>query len=146
MGRKDKIISIRSTEPPSLGAKLRQARQQKGITLTAMAERLKYTKSHLSAVENGVGRPSQELVESYERALELEPGEFTRTSNGGAPALGHRHSPLRENGQKVFEQVGYGEHEREGQQSGPRFHHPHDPADAKREAHEPHGTLRAEPL
>ncbi len=72
---------------------MRYARQQKGISLTAMARRLAYTKSHLSAVENGLGRPSQELIEGYERELELEPGELTY-EQGVQLTLGHRRTPI----------------------------------------------------
>ncbi len=61
MGRRDKPI-LNGT---SLGARLRQARQVAGISLSEMAILLGYTKSHLSAVETDVGRPSPGLLEKY---------------------------------------------------------------------------------
>ncbi len=73
MGRKDKIVSSENNESP-LGAMMRRARQEKGFTLTEMANFLSYTKSHLSAVENGTSRPSKQLVEAYEQQLGLDPG------------------------------------------------------------------------
>src|SRR5215469_11399938 len=81
MGRKDKVVSLEDSEAHSLGARMRLARQQKGISLTEMSKRLDYTKSHLSAVENGIGRPSKELLGRYELELGLEPGELTRARN-----------------------------------------------------------------
>ena len=94
MGRKDKKVPNEESELLPLGARMRAARQQKGVTLTMMASQLAYTKSHLSAVENGLGRPSRELVESYERALGLEPGELTHTQIGEQTMLGHRHTSM----------------------------------------------------
>lgn len=75
MGRKDKIVSSEDHASP-LGAMMRHARQEKGLTLTEMANFLNYTKSHLSAVENGISRPSKQLVEAYEKQLGLDLGTF----------------------------------------------------------------------
>ena len=71
MGRKDKIVPLENNASP-LGATMRRARQEKGISLTEMANLLSYTKSHLSAVENGTSRPSKHLVEGYEQQLGLD--------------------------------------------------------------------------
>ncbi|MEO8973156.1 MAG: NB-ARC domain-containing protein [Ktedonobacteraceae bacterium] len=83
MGRKDKEVPLENIAALQLGARMRQARQAKGISLTLLAQRLGYTKSHLSAVENGIGRPSQVLVERYEQELGLEVGELTGGQNEG---------------------------------------------------------------
>ena len=77
MGRKDKIVSTNNNLSNPVGARMRYARQQKGISLTDMARFLMYTKSYLSAVENGTSKPSRQLIEGYERLLELEPGVLT---------------------------------------------------------------------
>ena len=92
MGRKDKQVPLENSEAPQLGARMRQARQAKGITLTSLAQRLAYTKSHLSAVENGTGRPSQVLVGRYEQELGLEPGTLSRDPGEDVPKLNRRPS------------------------------------------------------
>ena len=74
MGRKDKPILIQN----AIGARMRNARQTKGIILTKMARKVSYSKGYLSAVENGSDRPSQELLQRYEEVLELEPGQLNR--------------------------------------------------------------------
>jgi WD40 repeat protein/transcriptional regulator with XRE-family HTH domain len=94
LGRKDKQIPLKDIAALPLGAKMRYARQQKGISLSLLAEQLGYTKSHLSAVENGKGSPSRELVGKYEQALELEADVLIKMHNGGLLELGHRHTPL----------------------------------------------------
>src|SRR6266567_1522450 len=81
MGRKDKTGDISNIQEWPLGMRMRKARQDKGITLTVMAARAAYTKNYLSAIENGNGRPSRELVEKYEQVLVLEPGLLTRFLN-----------------------------------------------------------------
>src|SRR5207302_10502916 len=67
VGRKEKQIA----GPLTLGAKLRHARQMANISLGEMAVSLDYTKSYLSAVENGMGRVSSELIEKYAQRLGL---------------------------------------------------------------------------
>lgn len=74
MGRRDKPLSQENSSYMPLGQQMREARQEKGITITEMARKLSYTKSHLSAVENSVGNPSPQLVEGYEAILGLAPG------------------------------------------------------------------------
>lgn len=75
MGRRDKRIQSESID--TLGAKLRLIRQRKGVSLTEMARLLRYSKSYLSAVENGSTPPSKDLIQGYERILGLAPGELT---------------------------------------------------------------------
>lgn len=78
MGRKDKAISSENITAFSIGARMRSARQERGISLTEMAKRLGYSKGYLSGIENGGGGryPSGALVESYERELGLKPKEL----------------------------------------------------------------------
>jgi WD40 repeat protein/transcriptional regulator with XRE-family HTH domain len=77
MGRKDK--NIQNTGPLQMGSRMRLARQTKSLSLTEMSRRVKYTVTYLSAIENGNGRPSQALVEMYERELGMEAGGLART-------------------------------------------------------------------
>src|SRR6266487_439428 len=82
MGRKDKRIPLEDVATLQVGAKMRLARQQKNVTLTDLASKLGYTKSHLSSVENGVSRPSLDLVQKYEQELGLEPDELRQLFDG----------------------------------------------------------------
>src|SRR5690348_10082282 len=68
---------VSQTALQHLGSRMRESRQAREISLTEMARRLGYTKSHLSSVENGLSRPSRELVERYERECLLQPGRLT---------------------------------------------------------------------
>ena len=83
MGRKDNIIPIDGDDIRQLplGVRMRYARLQSHISLTEMARRLGYTKSHLSTLENNVGRPSHVLIEGYERELNLPPGTLSNVQN-----------------------------------------------------------------
>lgn len=85
MGRKDNVVPLNNNWPGAIGARMRHARQQKKISLTDMARFLTYTKSYLSAVENGASKPSALLLEGYERLLELEPGYLTRPQHIFSP-------------------------------------------------------------
>jgi len=108
MGRKDKQVPLENSEAFQLGARMRQARQAKGITLTSLAQRLAYTKSHLSAVENGTGRPSQVLVDRYEQELGLEPGTLSREPGEGVPKPNRRlSSTLRIERERKTEQLSH---------------------------------------
>src|SRR5690348_18342675 len=86
MGRKDKSIDISNRQELPLGVHMRRARQERGISLTAMAMRTAYTKNYLSAIENGNGRPSKELLGKYEQVLELEQGHLTQLLHVGIQA------------------------------------------------------------
>lgn len=97
MGRKEKSVSLENNVHNSIGAHMRIARTQKGITLTSMSQAIGYTKSRLSTVENGKGKPSQELVRAYEQILGLEPGTLSGVQGEQKTGdLGHRYSPLKE--------------------------------------------------
>jgi transcriptional regulator with XRE-family HTH domain len=87
VGRKDKPISAQNANMLPIGAQLRIARQTKDISLTEMASLLNYSKSHLSGVENGSDQPSQELIQKYEQALELKPGQLSRMRNNCRKAV-----------------------------------------------------------
>lgn len=69
----------------ALGAALRRARQGGGILLADMARRSSYSKGHLSAVENGLAWPSRELLDAYERVLEMAPQELSRLAESIVP-------------------------------------------------------------
>jgi WD40 repeat protein/transcriptional regulator with XRE-family HTH domain len=89
MGRKEKSVSQENT----IGARMRIARIRKGITLSELAKTIGYTKGRLSTVENSFGRPSRELVQAYEQALEMEPGSLLAEQDDGI-SLGRRYSTL----------------------------------------------------
>jgi transcriptional regulator with XRE-family HTH domain/tetratricopeptide (TPR) repeat protein len=76
MGRKDKVHVSEETGGLTMGMRLRYARQSKKVSLTAMADLLKYTKGYLSGVENGNIRVSDDLVQRYKKALKLDTGEL----------------------------------------------------------------------
>lgn len=75
MGRKEKKVS---TEQNAIGARMRLARQEKNISLSKMAQLIRYTKGRLSSVENGHGQPSLELIRAYEEALGMRSGTLSR--------------------------------------------------------------------
>lgn len=76
MGRKDKMHTSEGTSELTMGMRLRYARQSKKVSLTAMADLLKYTKGYLSGVENGNIRVSDDLVQRYRKVLKLDTGEL----------------------------------------------------------------------
>jgi transcriptional regulator with XRE-family HTH domain len=76
MGRKDKVHTTEGANGLTMGTRLRYARQSKKVSLTAMADLLGYTKGYLSGVENGNIRVSEDLVQRYEKTLDLETGEL----------------------------------------------------------------------
>lgn len=53
----------------SVGAMLKAARQQQGVSLTRMAQLVPYVKPYLSQLENGKRPVTHEHVQAYERAL-----------------------------------------------------------------------------
>ncbi|HEX2170970.1 MAG TPA: methyltransferase domain-containing protein [Dehalococcoidia bacterium] len=75
MGRREKPVAA---EGPAggVGAILRRARHDKGLSLSGLAQTLRYTKGHLSAVETGAVAPSRELLRAYEEVLGLPAGEL----------------------------------------------------------------------
>lgn len=83
MGRRDNIIPSeegREGDLP-LGSRMRYLRLQHHLSLTALAERLGYTKSHLSMVENNKVKPSTALIEGYEHEFSLGAGTLLNSSS-----------------------------------------------------------------
>src|SRR6266568_1778863 len=83
-GRRDKEIHIDEAGELPIGVRMRQARRDKNISLTLMAEKTAlldqhgFSISYLSTVEHGKALPSFKLAEIYEQLLELEKGELTQ--------------------------------------------------------------------
>jgi transcriptional regulator with XRE-family HTH domain len=57
---------------------LRRLRQEKGFSLSELANRIGYAKSYLSVVETGKETANPNILQAYEAALELIPGTLTR--------------------------------------------------------------------
>ncbi|MCL6648125.1 MAG: helix-turn-helix domain-containing protein [Chloroflexi bacterium] len=85
MGRREKAVTSEPNTVASLGATLRRARQAKNISLTELAQRLGYSKSHLSVVETGRVWPSRELLQAYETALDLQSQSLVHLAETLAP-------------------------------------------------------------
>lgn len=71
MARKENPLPAGDAATLPIGARLRLARRQRGLSLQQLADQLGYTKPYLSAVENGTAPPSAAIVAAYARALEL---------------------------------------------------------------------------
>ncbi|MCS7002128.1 MAG: helix-turn-helix domain-containing protein [Dehalococcoidia bacterium] len=85
MGRREKQVDPSGKPASAMGASLRRARQAKGISLSEMAQRLGYSKSHLSVVETGGVWPSRELLDGYEIALGLRASSLSQMAETLAP-------------------------------------------------------------
>jgi transcriptional regulator with XRE-family HTH domain len=85
MGRREKLVTAEPNTIESLGATLRRARQQRSISLSELAQRLGYSKSHLSVVETGRVWPSRELLQAYEAALDLKGSSLVQLADSLAP-------------------------------------------------------------
>lgn len=70
---------------PLLGARIRQLRQEAGITLTELAARSGVSKGLLSKVENGKVTPSLPVLLSFIKALSLKPEVFFQGIDLDAP-------------------------------------------------------------
>ena len=75
--------------PDELGPRLRALRIEKGVSLTAFARRVFYTKGYLSRVENGLQTPSTEFVRRCDAELGAD-GALTAVSE----ASGRTRSPV----------------------------------------------------
>ena len=80
MGRREKSVSVDPSH--ALGATLRRARQTRGLSLTALADALGYTKGHVSSVETGAVWPSRDFLAAYERAVGVAEGSLVQVANG----------------------------------------------------------------
>lgn len=87
--REDKIHS----NPQRLGARLRLARQTRGLTLKALAQAADCSESLLSKIENGKASPSLPMLHRLVQALDSNIGwmfEETDTDEGVVFRAGHR--------------------------------------------------------
>lgn len=77
------MVEKRHAPVTAIGTRMRHLRQQMGKSLSEVARTVGYSKSYLSAVENNVTLPSLQLVQEYERALQLRHGELVEVLVGG---------------------------------------------------------------
>ncbi len=68
------MITSKTTSPPGAvcGLKIRRAREERGLSLTRLAEMANISVSYLSEVENGRKSPSLQVVQRLAEALNLE--------------------------------------------------------------------------
>ena len=92
MGRRDKALD--DTDVDSLHVRMRRLRQDKGITLTALARKMGYTKGYLSSIENGTGTPSEDVILKYEQELQLDKGSLMIWLDGASAPKGRRHKSV----------------------------------------------------
>lgn len=97
---------------PTFGQEVRRLRNERGLSLAQLTDRVPYSKGHLSKVENSQAQPNPEMARILDDALQAEgrlieladaparpiPSDHTtlRTYNSMFDhhrALGHRHSP-----------------------------------------------------
>ncbi|WP_170068087.1 helix-turn-helix domain-containing protein [Lentzea guizhouensis] len=57
---------------PTFAQEVRRLRTERGLTLTRLAELVRYSKSYLSKIENGQVRPTQEMAQAFEDALQAD--------------------------------------------------------------------------
>lgn len=83
--------------PPGVvcGQKVRQAREERGLSLTNLAERASLSVSYLSEVENGRKSPSLQVVQRLAAALNLEPAALFASGPQGRITPGERIRLLR---------------------------------------------------
>ncbi|MEU5952836.1 SAV_2336 N-terminal domain-related protein [Streptomyces sp. NPDC047525] len=65
-------MTVDITLPPDFGQELRRARTAAGLSLAELADMVHYSKSHLSKIERGLKRPTQELAGMCELVLGSE--------------------------------------------------------------------------
>ncbi|WP_017589335.1 helix-turn-helix domain-containing protein [Nocardiopsis ganjiahuensis] len=73
-------------------AELRFRRQQAGMSLEALARKVHYSKSHLSKLENGAKKPSQDLARACDAALAAD-GQLSRLAAEKGPGNNLRNAP-----------------------------------------------------
>lgn len=69
---------MKTGSPGFIGARLRQAREARGLTITALAELLGVTKQAVSQYENGSGSPRPEVLTRLASVLNLPMHFFTK--------------------------------------------------------------------
>src|SRR6185295_5660920 len=82
-----------------VGPRLRHARQERGATLTEVAEQTGISKSTLSRLENGQRRPSLELLLPLAQAYRVPLDDLVGAPEVGDPRI--RLKPRRVNGRTV---------------------------------------------
>ncbi len=83
-----------------VGPRLRRVRQQRGVTLTDVAERTGISKSTLSRLENGQRRPSLELLLPLAQAYRVPLDDLVGAPEVGDPRV--RLKPRKVNGRTVL--------------------------------------------
>ncbi|MCG2622497.1 XRE family transcriptional regulator [Arthrobacter sp. I2-34] len=77
-----------------VGARIRAARTERGLTLRELARRLGVSAGHISQVERGLVKPSISLVYSIADVLSLGVGElFSNNAGPGTPDVGIARTP-----------------------------------------------------
>ncbi len=91
-GRDDRdVLDARTSE--RLSARLRQARQMRGMTLKVLADGAGCSESLLSKIENGKAYPSLPMLNRLVKALDMSMGWMFDDRDGKAPIIfraGHR--------------------------------------------------------
>ncbi len=88
MGRKENPIPEGDMASISVGARLRMLRHRHGVSLTALASQVGYSKPYLSAVENGTVHASKTVVSSYARIFGVPAEEIDPTDGEVALSAG----------------------------------------------------------
>jgi transcriptional regulator with XRE-family HTH domain len=57
---------------PTFAREVRRLRTERGLSLTRLAERVRYSKGYLSKIENGQVRPTPEMARAFEDALQAD--------------------------------------------------------------------------
>jgi transcriptional regulator with XRE-family HTH domain len=70
----------------ALGAKVKQLRQEAGITQATLSQRSGLFRTHLSRIECGTANPTLTAIVSIANALEVDPGSLFR--DGATSSLG----------------------------------------------------------
>src|ERR671927_2036807 len=83
-----------------VGPRLRQLRERRGVTLTALAAQTGISKSTLSRLENGERKPSLELLLPLASAYQVPLDELVGAPEVGDPRI--RFKPRNRNGRLVF--------------------------------------------
>ena len=89
----------------AVGPRLRRLREQRGLTLTALAATTGISKSTLSRLESGQRRPSLELLLPLARTYHLALDELVGAPRTGDPRI--RTRPRTRNGRMVFPLTGH---------------------------------------
>src|SRR4051794_38721483 len=89
-----------STALDLVGPRLRRVREQRGVTLTEVADRTGISKSTLSRLENGQRRPSLELLLPLAKAYRVPIDDLVGAPEVGDPRV--RLKPRRVNGRIVL--------------------------------------------